>query len=833
MKRSKTLNVTPNIFSMEYWSMRIEELLSSLKTSKKGLDPKEAEKRLKQYGYNRIEERKTKTALKIFISQFKNPLIYILVFATLVAAFVGEKTEAVIIMAIIFLNSVLGFFQEYRSEKALEKLKKYIKFKAKVIRNGEKTEIDAEDLVPGDIVFLNIGDKVPADMRLIDVQDFSADESILTGESIPVYKKTDPLKKENPNPQDLINTAFMGTIVASGTATGVVVSTGGSTFFGKTASSLEQEKRTEFEENMSRFGNFLLKVILLTTIFVFAANFLLHKGLIESLLFALALAVAITPEVLPIIITVTLSRGALKLAKKKVVVKRLSAIESIGNMNILCTDKTGTLTENKIIMTDYFDLDGKKDDRIILYSLLANSAVVTKDKITGNPLDVAIWEYAKDTSIEKFEKVDEIEFDFERRRMSTVVKDKKNILISKGAPEAIIEICKDIDKKKAMGKVKELSSAGHRVLAVGYKEIESKKDYTKDDERNLTFLGFLTFTDPPKKTAKEALEKFHRLGVEIKVLTGDDPSVALKVCNDLGMEVKEDEVVIGFDGNVEKARIFARVNPEEKLEIVKRLKEKHVVGFLGDGINDAPALKIADVGITVDTASDVAKDASDVILLKKSLNVVANGIREGRRSFGNIMKYILNTISANFGNMFTIAISSLFLKFIPLLPTQILLANFVTDMPMLSISTDNVDYDTMKRPKKWDIDLISKFMMHFGVLSSLFDFITIFILMYVLNLAVPAFRTGWFLESCLSEITITFAIRSKKKFYKSKPSKTLVFMSAATFLLILFTIYSPIGRYFEFSKLSIPFLMLVFVILLCYFASAEILKRYFFRKYEF
>ena len=813
--------------------MRIEELLSSLKTSEKGLDPKEAEKRLKQYGYNRIEERKTKTALKIFISQFKNPLIYILVFATLVAAFVGEKTEAVIIMAIIFLNSVLGFFQEYRSEKALEKLKKYIKFKAKVIRNGEKTEIDAEDLVPGDIVFLNIGDKVPADMRLIDVQDFSADESILTGESIPVYKKTDPLKKENPNPQDLINTAFMGTIVASGTATGVVVSTGGSTFFGKTASSLEQEKRTEFEENMSRFGNFLLKVILLTTIFVFAANFLLHKGLIESLLFALALAVAITPEVLPIIITVTLSRGALKLAKKKVVVKRLSAIESIGNMNILCTDKTGTLTENKIIMTDYFDLDGKKDDRIILYSLLANSAVVTKDKITGNPLDVAIWEYAKDTSIEKFEKVDEIEFDFERRRMSTVVKDKKNILISKGAPEAIIEICKDIDKKKAMGKVKELSSAGHRVLAVGYKEIEPKKDYTKDDERNLTFLGFLTFTDPPKKTAKEALEKFHRLGVEIKVLTGDDPSVALKVCNDLGMEVKEDEVVIGFDGNVEKARIFARVNPEEKLEIVKRLKEKHVVGFLGDGINDAPALKIADVGITVDTASDVAKDASDVILLKKSLNVVANGIREGRRSFGNIMKYILNTISANFGNMFTIAISSLFLKFIPLLPTQILLANFVTDMPMLSISTDNVDYDTMKRPKKWDIDLISKFMMHFGVLSSLFDFITIFILMYVLNLAVPAFRTGWFLESCLSEITITFAIRSKKKFYKSKPSKTLVFMSAATFLLILFTIYSPIGRYFEFSKLSIPFLMLVFVILLCYFASAEILKRHFFRKYEF
>ena len=813
--------------------MRIEELLSSLKTSKKGLDPKEAEKRLKQYGYNRIEERKTKTALKIFISQFKNPLIYILVFATLVAAFVGEKTEAVIIMAIIFLNSVLGFFQEYRSEKALEKLKKYIKFKAKVIRNGEKTEIDAEDLVPGDIVFLNIGDKVPADMRLIDVQDFSADESILTGESIPVYKKTDPLKKENPNPQDLINTAFMGTIVASGTATGVVVSTGGSTFFGKTASSLEQEKRTEFEENMSRFGNFLLKVILLTTIFVFAANFLLHKGLIESLLFALALAVAITPEVLPIIITVTLSRGALKLAKKKVVVKRLSAIESIGNMNILCTDKTGTLTENKIIMTDYFDLDGKKDDRIILYSLLANSAVVTKDKITGNPLDVAIWEYAKDTSIEKFEKVDEIEFDFERRRMSTVVKDKKNILISKGAPEAIIEICKDIDKKKAMGKVKELSSAGHRVLAVGYKEIEPKKDYTKDDERNLTFLGFLTFTDPPKKTAKEALEKFHRLGVEIKVLTGDDPSVALKVCNDLGMDVKEDEVVIGFDGNVEKARIFARVNPEEKLEIVKRLKEKYVVGFLGDGINDAPALKIADVGITVDTASDVAKDASDVILLKKSLNVVANGIREGRRSFGNIMKYILNTISANFGNMFTIAISSLFLKFIPLLPTQILLANFVTDMPMLSISTDNVDYDTMKRPKKWDIDLISKFMMHFGVLSSLFDFITIFILMYVLNLAVPAFRTGWFLESCLSEITITFAIRSKKKFYKSKPSKTLVFMSAATFLLILFTIYSPIGRYFEFSKLSIPFLMLVFVILLCYFASAEILKRYFFRKYEF
>ncbi len=818
---------------MEYWSLPIEKLLSSLDTSKKGLGEKEAEKRLGKYGHNAIEKKETRSALKIFLSQFKNPLIYILVFATIVAAFVGDKTEAVIILAIVFLNSVLGFFQEYRSEKALEKLRKYIKFKAKVLRNGERAEIEAEKLVPGDIVFLNIGDKVPADIRLIEVQDFSADESVLTGESLPVYKKTEHLKKENPNPQDLINTAFMGTIVASGTASGVAVSTGESTFFGKTASSLKEEKKSDFEENMAKFGNFLLKIILITTVFVFAANFLLHKGLVESLLFALALAVAITPEVLPIIITVALSRGALKLAKKKVVVKRLSAIESMGNMDILCTDKTGTLTENKIIMTDYFDLGGKKDDKIVLYSLLANSAVVNRDKISGNPLDVAIWKYAKDASIEKFEKIDEIEFDFERKRMSTVVKNEKILLISKGAPESIIDICKNLDKKKAMEKVKELSSSGHRVLAVAFKEVKSKKDYTKEDEKDLKFLGFLTFTDPPKKDAKDALEAFDRLGVEIKVLTGDDPSVAFKICRDLGMDIKEEDVILGFDGDVNRAKIFARVTPEQKLQIVKALKEKHVVGFLGDGINDAPALRMADVGITVDTASDVARDASDIILLKKSLKVVANGIREGRRSFGNIMKYILNTISANFGNMFTIAISSLFLKFIPLLPTQILLANFMTDMPMLSISTDNVDYATLKRPKKWDINLISKFMMHFGALSSIFDFITIFILMFVLNLAIPGFRTAWFLESCLSEIVITFAIRSKKKFYKSKPSKILVFMSAATFLIILFAIYSPIGKLFEFSKLSIPLLIMIFLILLAYFSCAEVLKRYFFKKYEF
>jgi len=818
---------------MEYWSLQIEKLLSSLETSKKGLGGKEAEKRLGEYGYNTIKKEETRSALKIFLSQFKNPLIYILVFATIIAAFVGDKTEAMIILAIVFLNSVLGFFQEYRSEKALEKLRKYIKFKAKVFRNGGRTEIEAEKLVPGDIVFLNIGDKVPADIRLIEVRDFSADESILTGESLQVYKKTEPFKKENPNPQDLINTAFMGTIVASGTANGVVVSTGESTFFGKTASSLKEEKKSDFEENMANFGNFLLKVILITTIFVFTVNFLLHKGLVDSLLFALALAVAITPEVLPIIITVALSRGALKLAKKKVVVKRLSAIESIGNMDILCMDKTGTLTENKIIMTDYFDLGGKKEDKIVLYSLLANSAVVNKDKITGNPLDVAIWKYAKGASIEKFEKIDEIEFDFERKRMSVVVKNEKILLISKGAPESIIDICKNLDKKKAMEKVKELSSSGHRVLAVGFKEVKSKKDYTKEDEKDLKFLGFLTFTDPPKKDAKDALKKFDRLGVEIKVLTGDDPFVALKVCRELGMEIKEEDVILGSDGNVNRAKIFARVTPEQKLEIVKALKKEHVVGFLGDGINDAPALRIADVGITVDTASDVARDASDIILLKKSLNVVANGIREGRRSFGNIMKYILNTISANFGNMFTIAISSLFLKFIPLLPTQILLANFMTDMPMLSISTDNVDSSILRRPKKWDINLISKFMMHFGALSSIFDFMTIFILMFVLNLGIPGFRTAWFLESCLSEIVITFAIRSKKKFYKSKPSKILVFMSAATFLIILFAIYSPLGKFFEFSKLSIPLLIMILMILLVYFSCAEVLKRYFFKKYEF
>lgn len=840
------------------WALPPEKLFEHLKTSEKGLTTSEAAKRLEEYGSNEIVMEEKRHGFKILVSQFENALVLILIAAAIVSYFLGEKIDTLVLLAIVLLTSFLGFFQEYRAEKALQKLEEYVTLRSKVVRGGEIIEVDAAEIVPGDVVSLAIGDIIPADLRLITVEEMSTDESSLTGESLPVTKKVAPIRAELTVPQDLENMAFMGTSVASGSGEGVVTATGKNTFFGKTASYLKKAPESDFQKNMRNFSNFLLKVVLLMTIFIFGANAVLGKGIFDSFLFAVALAVAITPEVLPIVMTITLSNGALKMAKEKVVTKRLASVEDLGNIDVLCCDKTGTLTEGEVSLQDYRTLDGNPDEQLILYSMLCSSARGRRGKeFLGTPIDKAIWQSKKALELEKelknYTVVDITDFDFERRRMSVLVKNGKSSMIVKGAAESILGVCEDavINGKKvkiaeATATIKETISNyendGYRLIAVAEKVCEKEK-ISKDDEKGLTFLGFLFFLDPPKKTAKGSLKTLQHLGVVIKVISGDSPIITWKICKEVGLTIAEDKVITGEDLErlsehafaecAEKYTVFARVTPEQKYRLVAALGKTHIVGFLGDGINDAPALKVADVGISVDSATGIAKEAADIILLQKSLRVLAHGITEGRKTFGNITKYILNTISANYGNMLTVALSSLFLKFIPLLPSQILLNNFVSDFPLLTIATDNVDKEFLEKPKRWNIHLISRFMIYFGFISVIFDLALIVPLIFVMKVGPELFRTAWFIESALSEIVVTFAIRTRLPFFKSRPSTWLVTTSVVVGAAAVAMTYTGVGNlFFQFVKMPAPVVGLTAGVLLSYFLTAEVGKRFFFREVQ-
>ncbi|MCX6799155.1 MAG: magnesium-translocating P-type ATPase, partial [Candidatus Diapherotrites archaeon] len=679
------------------WALPPEEVFRQLQSGEQGLSHAEAARRLLESGQNQVAEKEKRYGWRILVSQFKNPLIIVLIVAAVISFFLGEHIDAVVILAIVLLNSLFGFAQEYRAEKALRELSKFITIKSRVLRDGEITEIDSRHIVPGDIVYLDIGDIIPADIRLLHSDDMTTDESSLTGESLPVLKEVTTVSPAHSLPQYLCNVAFMGTTVASGLGHGVVIATGRNTFFGKTATLMQEEHHGDFHRNIGRFGNFLLKVTLAMTIFVFVANAFQGKQVFDSFLFAIALAVGITPEMLPVIITISLSNGALKMAKEKVIIKRLASVEDLGNMDILCCDKTGTLTEGMVSLQQAVGLDGKKNDRLVLYAMLCNSAKKGRHrKLFGNPIDRAVWESKEAAALEKeaaeFAVLDENEFDFERRIMSVLVHGKGgNRIIAKGAPDDILRACGSaaIGGKKAALNRRLLAKISKRVLSFeqrGYKVIavaekaSRKSGIGKADEKELELQGLLLFLDPPKKTVKEALEKFEKLGVSIKIVSGDSPAITRKICEEVGLFIVEKRVVTGDELQLldEKQledyslryNVFARVTPELKYRLVKALgNEGHVVGFLGDGVNDVPALKAADVGISVDSATGIAKEAAEIILLHKSLHVIADGITAGRKTFGNIMKYIMNTISANFGNRTTVAASSLFLPFIPLLPS--------------------------------------------------------------------------------------------------------------------------------------------------------------------
>jgi len=845
---------------IEYWRLDRDELFSSLDTSADGLSEEETKRRIREYGSNEVAPSEQRTPVRLLLSQFKNPLVYVLIFAAGVAFFLGEATEPIIIIAIVLVNAALGFAQEYRSEKAVRELRKYMSYQVVVTRAGRTRAVDSRELVPGDVVLVAIGDIVPADLRLFEVNELTTNESTLTGESTSVEKSSEPLSLERPLPHQLVNTAFMGSEVTDGSGRGVVVATGASTYFGKVAKILALlPPETDFQKNIARFGNFLLRVILLLTLFVFLVNSALGHGVFDSLLLSVALAVGIIPEALPVIITVGLSDGALRLVRKKVVVKRLEAIEDIGNVDVLCTDKTGTLTQNEITVEGVLDPDGNARPDLIGYALLCNSAIVEGDRILGNPIDVAIWKYARsigfnEANLDAYEKLHEIPFGFGRRRMSFVCEmDGKRVLITKGAPESIVSassMVADSSGVRPLGPavagpdsiIGKLTQTGKRVIAIGYRNVEEKGKYSTEDERNLTLVALIVLSDPPKEDAAEAIARLRSLGIRLMILSGDDPLVTADVCRRLGVNGRG-PVLTGNDIEnmpadellraVEENDVFGRVTPEQKLAIVEALKKNgHVVGFLGDGVNDAPALRMADAGISVESGVQVAKEASSIILLEKSLNVIADGVVEGRKAFGNMIKYIMNTISANFGNMFTVALGSVFLPFIPLLPSQILLTNLLSDAPMLTISTDNLDEEGLSKPRKWSIESIARFMVFFGLISSIFDIVTISFLIYFLHAGPELFRTGWFIESVLSEITVTFSIRTRRRFYKSKPSRLMFIASIAAAILTFAVIYSPVGLLFEFVKPSLWSLSLIFSILAAYFALVEVSKHFFFSRYE-
>ncbi|MDQ1281481.1 MAG: Magnesium-transporting ATPase, P-type 1 [Thermoproteota archaeon] len=838
---------------MSYWSKSAEEVFREFSSFKDGLSDKEVDTRLKQYGFNDIPKRREKTVLNLLISQLKDLLIIALIVASIVSFFTGGEIEGITILSIVIVNVIVGFAQEYKSEKSLQKLAVLIKYRVKVFRDNRLLEVDTRNIVPGDLILLETGDRIPADLRLIEIDELEIDESIVTGESYPVPKSSDPIMAEKLEPQKMENMAFPGTLVVNGKGKGIVVSTGMKSTLGQVAGMLKlTEPVTNYEKGIKSFSKFLIKGILVGVTFIFIMNALTGKTFFDSALFSLALAVGIIPESLPIIITIGLSRGAMLMSRSGVIVKKLNVIEDLGNMDIICSDKTGTITENKITLTDYIDLDGNKDAELLKLVCHCVSIVEDGEKATGNPIDVAIFNYCKKQPLlaSTCDLAELIPFDYSRRRMSIIVRQEgKCLLICKGAPESMLQICStmkvrdeitELDKDKVNRLYEDLSRKGIRAIGLGLKEVDEQGDYSKADEHDLTFIGMLCFFDPLKQTAKQSIDELKELGVEVKILTGDSPLVAKTIAEEAGMSV---EMLTGKEINdlndetlqktAEKTNVFARLTPEQKTRIVQTLRKNgHVIGFLGDGVNDAPALKVADVGISVDGAVDIAKEAADIVLTESSLEIIRKGIIEGRTTFGNTTKYILNTVSANLGNMASLAVVSVVLNFLPMLPFQVLLINLISDGPLLSISTDRVDEEELRKPRNWNIKLISKFTTFFGGISSIFDFTTMAFLFAVMGGNVALFRTGWFVESTLSEIIVTFAIRTRKRFYQSKPSKILLGMSIICGFLTVLLPYSPLNTFFEFSPPDIPILLAIFGILAMYFSAVELIKHFFHKKYS-
>jgi Mg2+-importing ATPase len=774
------------------------------------------------------------SAWKVLFRQFKNPLLLVFIIATIVAFAVGEKTEALVIWTVMALSIILGFVNEYQAERVVNDLIKRITFNVTVIRNGIKQEISAKDIRVGDEVSLHPGSIIPADIKLTLSESLEINESVLTGESLPVIK----------HDGDVV---YMGTVVTGGNGHGIVTAIGMDTKFGKISLLTSSVKpQTEFQKGLREFSSLLTKVAGIMVFLVIGLGFLLHHPLIDTILFALTIAIGITPELLPLIVSLSLSYGAKKLAKKDVIVKQFVSIEDLGNMEVLCTDKTGTLTEGKISLTSYQNINGDKDDLVIRHSLLCNSGYL-HGHVVADSIDRAIIDFAEANKIkleDKPKELFELPFDYENRFMSMVVKDgEAALVICKGSPESILvrSNLTESENKKQEKLIEDLQNDGLRVIAVASKKIkEFDPKLVKTEFNNLNFEGLICFADVPKKDLKESLEKFEKLGVSIKIITGDNELVAGKIARDVGFSIKK----ILLSHQIEKMNdeeletkvwetdIFARVTPSQKDRIIKALKHGgHTVGYLGDGVNDGPALHMADVGISVNTGVDVAKDAASIVLLKKSLGVIADGITEGRVTFNNTIKYVLMGTSSDFGNMISAAAASVFLPFLPMTPAQILLTNIMYDVSQLTIPSDNVDSDQIVRPKNWDINYIKRFMLVFGPISTAYDFLTFGIMYFIFKARGGLFQTGWFVESMITEILVVFVIRTTKiPFWKSKPGKFLSIACLGVVFLSLYLPFSPLRFYFGFTPLPSIYFLFLIIIAVTYLILVEIGK-YFLNKH--
>jgi Mg2+-importing ATPase len=830
--------------TQHFCSEPVDQLFARLNSSPKGLQTAIAAEREKAQARSFKTESRFKKEIKLLIRQFANPLVLLLAVAVFLSAILGQSSDSIIIFFILVITGLLGFWQELNAGRAIEKLRSLTDMKHMVLRDNRPIPLTTKQIVPGDILVFDAGDLIPADCRIIDCNDLHVNESTLTGESFPVEKLPGTLSDTLPL-NGKYNCLWQGTNVISGSATAIAVQVGAATVFGQMAHSLTQTTETAFEKGIRHFGYFLLRTTVVLSLVILLSNLYFQKPFFDSVLFSLALAVGMAPELLPAIMTFAMAAGTRRMLKKKVIVKKLSSIFSLGEVNILCTDKTGTITEGIIAVKDFVDISGRSNDRVRLFAFL-NSCF---QKGFTNPIDEAIK--ALDISSAGYRKINEIPYDFIRKRLSVAVRiDGECNFITKGAFGNVLEACTSVELPG--GKTAPFTDSisvqinndfvrychmGYRVLGLSYKAVKEERAIQRSDEQDMVFLGFILLEDPLKESALSSFEKLSSLNIRVKIITGDNRFAALHISQKLG--IKNPVILTGDEMNklypealVVKATqtdIFAEIEPHQKEVIIQSLqKSNFTVAYIGDGINDAAAINAADIGISTSNAADIAKEAADFVLLEKDLSVLTDGVYEGRKSFVNSMKYIFITTGATFGNMFSIAGASLFMPFLPMLPKQILLTNLLTDLPFLSVASDHVDSEELARPKEWDIKLIRRFMIVFGLHSSFFDFLTFYILYNYFRLSNAPFQTGWFLESTITELLIIFVVRTKKTIYKSKPGRLLFISSIMALALIIFLPFSPFAGVLGFSIAHPAQIIAISIILLAYIITADLLKKAFF-----
>jgi Mg2+-importing ATPase len=836
-----------------------EALLRDLRTSLNGLTQAEAEERARTAGPNEIaQERKQGWPIRV-LKIIRNPLVILLSTLSAISFLTGDARAGSVMVGMVALSVGLRFWQEARADSAAEKLKAMIHVTATVVRDGAAREIPLRDLVPGDIVKLAAGDMIPGDVRLLTSKDVFVSQGSLTGESLPVEKFHDPETNQETLPTELKNTCFMGTSVESGTATAVVVTTGVQTYLGSMASSITGERAlTSFDQGLNRFTWLMMQFMAVMVPLVFLINGFTKHDWKGAFFFALAVAVGLTPEMLPMIVSVCLSNGALVMSRKKVIVKRINSIQNFGGMDVLCTDKTGTLTEDRVVLMRHCNVAGRESEDVLLDGYLI-SYFQTGLK---NLLDRAILDstdFHGKAVIEKYKKLDELPFDFTRRMMSVLVADAegKSVLLTKGAPEDVFHRCShfELDGKLSpmepdqmvglKAEYDSLSNDGFRVLAVASKDLTGKQVCAKEDEKDLTLRGYVAFLDPPKNTAASALAALAKHGVSVKILTGDNHLISRKVCKDVGLV--PDPMLLGADvvkmsdaelaDALEKATLFARLSPADKERVIRVLRGKgHVVGFMGDGINDAPALRAADVGISVDTATDIAKESADLILLEKDLMVLAGGVIEGRKVFANIVKYIRMGASSNFGNMFSVLGASAFLPFLPMAPIQVLTNNLLYDFSQVPIPADSVDEEQVAKPRPWNLGEIKRFILFIGPISSIFDYTTFFVMLEIFHCWAPSraslFQTGWFVESLMTQTLIIHVIRTNKiPFLQSRASWALTATTLSIMAVGMWLPYSPLASALGFTALPRLYWPILMLTLLAYMGLTQLIKVWLLRKH--